>query len=122
MSTRVPPLALLPVLVLGERVQLGYAAMLVGAIALNVWLLVSRWSYRNLRWRTVRIALGNILLVTIVARMTSPFLFAPAIATLATFAVGFAVPGLEPSTRAAPATAAATRDQRDGHEDATDDE
>ncbi len=77
-------LALLPILIFGDRVQLGYAALLVGAIGLNVWLLVSEWSYRQLNGRTLRIALGNILLVLVVARLTSPYLLAPAIATLAT--------------------------------------
>ena len=76
-------LALLPVLILGETAQLWHAAMLVGAIGLNVWLLVSAWSYRHVKHRTLRIALGNIALVTVVAKLTSPYLFAPAIAALA---------------------------------------
>lgn len=77
-------LALLPILIFGDHVQLGYAALLAGSIALNVWLLVSDWSYRNARGRTLRIAVGNMLLVTVMGKLTSPYLFAPAIATLAT--------------------------------------
>src|SRR5262249_15626255 len=77
-------LALLPVLVSGHRAQLGHAALLVGVIALNAWMLVSEWSFRHMKWRTPRIVFGHVLLLMVVARLTSPYLFAPAVATLAT--------------------------------------
>jgi serine/threonine-protein kinase len=82
-------LAFLPVLVAGGREQLGYAAALAAVILVNVAFLKVPVDGRDLRARAIRVALGNAALIALLARMSSPFLFAPGVAALATMALVF---------------------------------
>jgi eukaryotic-like serine/threonine-protein kinase len=75
-------LAFLPLLITGRPEHLTYLAALCGVIGLNVLFLIPEWTYANLRARAVRIALSNMLLIALLARMASPFLIAPAVAAL----------------------------------------
>jgi hypothetical protein len=62
---------------------------LFGVVALNIYFLLPEWTFRNMRHRAIRIALGNALLLALVSRIASPLLIAPAIAALSTMNLVF---------------------------------
>jgi serine/threonine protein kinase len=78
-----------PLLVGGRPEDLFLLLALFGVVALNIYFLLPEWTFRNMRHRAIRIALGNALLLALVSRIASPLLIAPAIAALSTMNLVF---------------------------------
>src|SRR5204862_7674224 len=82
-------LVFLPLIFAGGLEHLGYALAITAVVLLNIWLLLSPRGFSNIPMRAVRLCLGNAALVALLARIGSPLLIAPAVATLATMALVF---------------------------------
>jgi eukaryotic-like serine/threonine-protein kinase len=82
-------LGFLPLLFGGRPEDFLYMSVLCGVVALNIGFLLAEWTFRNMRARAIRIALGNALLLGLLTRIGSPFLIAPAVAALSTMNLVF---------------------------------
>jgi hypothetical protein len=82
-------LGFLPILFGGQAKDLVYMSALCGVVALNIAFLLAEWTFRNMRARAIRIAIGNALLLALLTRIGSPFLIAPAVAALSTMNLVF---------------------------------
>jgi serine/threonine protein kinase len=83
-------LGFLPLVLFGGKPgDLAFMAALCAVVALNIGFLLPDWTYRNMKARAVRIAIGNALLIALVARIGSPFVIAPAVAALSTMNLVF---------------------------------
>ncbi len=82
-------LGFVPLMFGGKAEDAAYIAGLCFVVALNIFFLLPEWTYRNMRWRAIRIAVGNALLLALVTRIGSPFLIAPAVAALSTMNLVF---------------------------------
>jgi len=73
-----------------STMNLGYLAALLVLLGFNIVTLVSPMSFKNRTSRTIRIGIGNALLVGLLGYLYSPFLIAPGVAAIVTMALGFA--------------------------------
>jgi len=82
-------LAFVPALLANGTRNLGYVAILLTLIGLNIVTLAMPYENAHRVWRAVRVAVCNGMLVAFLGHILSPFLVAPGVAALATMAVVF---------------------------------
>jgi serine/threonine-protein kinase len=82
-------LGFLPLIFGGKTEDLLLMVALLAMVGLNIYFLLPEWTFKNMRARAIRIAIGNACMLILVSRIGSPFLIAPAIAALSTMNLVF---------------------------------